>query len=116
MFDLYVGSVGYSKSQAERYGYEVECCAITKRDIASYYPGGGENNIMLVFEKKTGTILGMQAAGTSTISGRLNVIATAISAKMTVNELNQVDFVYSPPVASVYDPLLIAASASKKLI
>ena len=50
--------------------------------------------------------------GSESVAGRINVCATAISAGMTVGELNDVDFVYAPPVAPVYDPILIAAGSA----
>ena len=46
----------------------------------------------------------------------MNVLATAITAKMTVMDLNELDLVYSPSVAPVYDPILIAASQALKCV
>lgn len=116
VFDYYIGSTGMTPDIARKRGLDCEICAITKSDCASYYPGGRDNKITLVFEKKTGRLLGAMAVGSSTISGRLNVLATAITANMTLAELNSVDFVYAPPVAPVYDPLLIAASQGMKKV
>ncbi len=116
VFSYYIGSTGLTEAAAKSRGFDCAACAITKSDRASYYPGGADNKITLVFEKKTGRILGAMAVGSAAISGRLNVIAAAITAGMTLEQLNSVDFVYSPPVAPVYDPLLIAASQSIKRI
>lgn len=116
IFGLYVGSTGMTPEQAASNGFLTERCSITKADKASYYPGAEDNHLTLIFEKVTGRLLGAQAAGGASISGRLNTLATAIYAGLTVDELNNVDYVYAPPVAPVYDPLLIAASQSMKLV
>lgn len=116
VFDLYVGATGLSRQQADREGYDVEETMIFKGDRASYYPGGTDICMNLIFERKGGRLLGAQAAGSESVAGRLNVLAAAITCGMTVMQLSQLDLVYAPSVAPVYDPILIAAEqASKKV-
>ena len=102
--------------QAEEAGFAAAASSITKGDRASYYPGGGENHLTLILDTATGRLLGAQGVGTATVAGRMNVLATAITAGMTVEELNELDLVYSPSVAPVYDPILIAASQAIKKV
>lgn len=116
IFDLYAASTGLTPEQAEKAGFCPAVSSITKGDRASYYPGGGENHLTLVLDRDTGRLLGAQGVGTSTVAGRMNVLATAITAGMTVMELNELDLVYSPSVAPVYDPILIAASQAIKCV
>ena len=116
VFDLYVAVTGLSLMQAKAAGYEAVSSVITKADRASYYPGGGENTICMVLDQATGRLLGAQAIGTSTVAGRVNVFVAAITAGMTVAQINDLDFVYAPPVAPVYDPILIAASQAMKKV
>ena len=97
-------------------GFAAVSSVITKADRASYYPGGGENPICMILDENTGRLLGAQAIGTSTVAGRMNVFVAAITAGMTVGEINDLDFVYAPPVAPVYDPILIAASQAMKKV
>ena len=116
VFDLYIAATGLTVEQARIAGFEAESDAIVKSDKASYYPGGANNFIRLIFDRSSGRVLGAQAIGSESVAGRINAIAVAISARMTLEAFNEVDFVYAPPVAPVYDPLLIAASqALKKL-
>lgn len=116
IFDLYVTSTGLDAKQAQQAGYDAVSVGITKSDRASYYPGGQDNHLTLTFEREGGRLLGAQGVGSESVAGRMNVLVTAITAGMTVDELNQLDFVYSPSVAPVYDPLLIAASQAKKQV
>ena len=67
-------------------------------------------------DQSSGRLLGAQVIGGSTVAGRVNVFATAITAGMTVAQINELDLVYAPPVAPVYDPILIAASQAIKLV
>ena len=116
IFEIYATSTGLTEAQAEQAGFAPAVCSITKNDRASYYPGGGQNHLTLVLDRHTGKLLGAQAIGTETVAGRMNVLATAITAGMTVMELNELDLVYSPSVAPVYDPILIAASQALKCV
>ena len=50
--------------------------------------------------------MGAQCAGSESIAGRINLMICAISKKMTIQELNDLDLLYTPSVASVYDPIL----------
>lgn len=116
VFDLYIAATGLSLEQAKAAGYDAVSSVITKGDRASYYPGGHDNHICLILERSTGRLLGAQGIGSESIAGRMNVFATAITCKMTVYEINELDLVYAPPVAPVYDPILIAASQAIKKV
>ncbi len=116
VFNLYIASTGLTIEQAKEAGYEVEEAKIIKMDKASYYPGGKDNHIKLIFDKRSGRLFGAQAIGSESIAGRINLLATAITAGMTVTELSELDLVYAPSVAPVYDPILIAANQAKKKV
>lgn len=116
VFELYIAATGLSLEQAQEAGFDAASSVITKNDRASYYPGGRENVICLILDKKTGRLLGAQGIGSESIAGRINVFATAITCGMTVEEINELDLVYAPPVAPVYDPILIAASQAMKKV
>ena len=116
VFDLYIAATGLSEQQAKDAGYDAAVSLVTKGDRASYYPGSRDNNICLVLDRKTGRLLGAQALGSESVAGRMNVFATAITCGMTVQEMNELDLVYSPSVAPVYDPILIAASQAMKKV
>ena len=116
VFELYISATGLSLAQAQAAGYQAVSSSITKGDRASYYPGSQNNMICLILNKATGRLLGAQAIGSESVAGRINVFATAITCGMTVAEINELDLVYAPPVAPVYDPILIAASQAMKKV
>lgn len=116
VFDLYIAATGLSREQAVQAGFDAVSSIVTKADRASYYPGGKTNTICLVLDRKSGRLLGAQGIGSESIAGRINVFATAITCGMTVGQINELDLVYAPPVAPVYDPVLIAASQAMKKV
>ena len=62
VFELFIAATGLSKEQAAGEGYDAISVSITKADRASYYPGGRDNHICLIVDKKTGRLLGARAS------------------------------------------------------
>ncbi len=116
VFDLSIAMTGLTLQKALDAGFPAKECSIVKNDRASYWPGGGQNQINLVFDAKTGRLLGSQAIGSMTVALRIDTLAACITSGMTVKEIASLDLVYAPPFAPVYDPILIAASQAMKLV
>lgn len=116
VFGLTIAATGLSMEQAQQAGYDAVSSVITKSDRASYYPGGEPNTLCLIVDRQTGRLLGAQGIGSGSVAGRINVLAAAITAGMTVSRVGELDLVYAPPVAPVYDPILIAAGQAEKKV
>ena len=65
--------------------------------------------LKLIYDKPTGRILGAQAVGPAGVDRRLDVIATAIHFRGTVDDLAQLDLAYSPQFGSAKDAIHYAA-------
>jgi len=113
-FDLEVGRTGITEKEARAEGIDYASNAIQHISRAFYYPGRSQMKVKLVADRKTGLLLGAQMAGHEGIAKRLDVFATAITAKMTVRQIGNLDLSYAPPLAPVYDPILIAADELEK--
>jgi hypothetical protein len=59
-------------------------------------------------------LLGGQIAGKYGVAKRIDVLATALHHKLTVNDLRGLDLSYAPPFAPVWDPILVAANVAAK--
>lgn len=116
VFDLFLAACGMNLAEAKAEGYDADSVRIQKGSIANYYPGGSANTITLVFDKKDGRLLGAQGSGDDSIAGRMNVFVAAVTMGMTVEQINGLDLVYTPSVAPVYDPILIAAAQAVKKV
>ncbi|MCG0845188.1 CoA-disulfide reductase [Lactiplantibacillus plantarum] len=80
-------------------------------DHNSYFPNASKITIKLTADKESRLLLGAQLIGNygSEIAKRNDIFATAIFNKMTINDLDDLDLSYSPPIASPWDPVQQAA-------
>jgi len=104
------------KEVAEMTDFDVVAVTIEATTRAGYFPGSGPIWVKLVAERGSGRLLGGQIVGVEGAAKRADVLAVAIWAGMSVHELEQIDLGYAPPVAPVYDPLLVAAGAAVKAL
>lgn len=82
---------------------------IDTRTSARYYPGSEPMSVKLIAERGAGRLLGGQIVGGAGAAMRINVLATALQARMTIDDVARLDLAYAPPFSSVWDPLLLAA-------
>jgi rhodanese-related sulfurtransferase len=64
----------------------------------------------------TGRILGAQAVGTDGVDKRIDVLATAIRAGMTVDELIDLDLAYSPPYGQAKDAVNLTGMVGENVL
>ncbi len=95
-------------------GKHVGSATITATDRAGYFPGAAEIRTKLVFDKRDGRLLGGQIVGTAGVNKRIDIVATALTAKMTLHDVTMLDLSYAPPYSPVYDPILVAAGVGLK--
>jgi peroxiredoxin family protein/rhodanese-related sulfurtransferase/TusA-related sulfurtransferase len=79
---------------------------------ASYYPGASPLSLKLLFDPGTGKVLGAQAIGPDGVDKRMDVLAVAIRAGMTVFDLESLELSYAPPFGSAKDPVNMAGFAA----
>ena len=113
VFDAVVGTTGLSLKQARALGMDADAVVVHKEHHTAYLPGAETVTIMLVYDRNTGVILGGQTAGYKGADKRLDVIATATAAKLTLSEIADVDFAYSPPIGTANDAMNMAAYAAE---
>ena len=115
VFDLTVGATGLNEKQLQKSGAEYKTAIIHASNHAGYYPGAAPMAFKLLF-KPDGKILGAQLVGLEGVDKRVDVIATAIHAGMTVFDLEELELAYAPPFGSSRDPVnLIGFVASNEL-
>ena len=109
VFEAVTGTTGLSLKQARAAGIDADAVVVHKEHHTSYMPGAETVTTMLVYDKITGIILGGQTAGYKGADKRLDIIATASSAKLSVSDLADIDFAYSPPINTPNDAINMAA-------
>ncbi|MGM8364939.1 CoA-disulfide reductase [Virgibacillus sp. W0181] len=104
-FDLTVGRTGLSEKEAKALQLSYDTQTYQGKDIAGYYPGHTPLTIKLVYQQQTKEILGGQIIGGNGVDKRIDVLATALYNKMTVDQLLDLDLSYAPPYNGVWDPI-----------
>lgn len=108
VFDLTAASTGINETHAKSAGLNADTVILSPMSHAGYYPGGKVMTMKVVFEKETYRLLGAQIVGYEGVDKRIDVLATAIRAKMTAVELKDLDLAYAPPYSSAKDPVNMA--------
>lgn len=116
VFEAVAGMTGLSLKAARAEGIDADAVVIHKEHHTSYYPGAEMVTILVVYDKVTGIVLGGQTAGYKGADRRLDVLATAVSAKLTVSDLADMDFAYSPPLGNANDAMNMAAYVAENRI
>jgi NADPH-dependent 2,4-dienoyl-CoA reductase/sulfur reductase-like enzyme len=113
VFDSVIARTGLLEREALAAGYAPLTAEITAWDHKIYYPGAREMVIRLTADRETSRVLGAQMFGavSGAIAKRIDVVAAGLYAGMTVDELNDLDLSYTPPLGSPWDPLQTAAQA-----
>jgi NADPH-dependent 2,4-dienoyl-CoA reductase/sulfur reductase-like enzyme len=107
--ELEVAKTGFNKADAEKHGIKILEEFIEWKSRAGYYPGSSPIFVKLIIREDNRKIIGGEIAGTDNAAIRINTIAAAITAGMTVEDFAYLDTGYSPPFSPVWDPVVAAA-------
>ncbi|UHQ99039.1 FAD-dependent oxidoreductase (plasmid) [Natrinema zhouii] len=108
-FDLGAARTGIiDEDRAREAGFDPVSVTISASTRAHYYPDGAELTVTLVADRESGELLGGTVVGREGTK-RIDTVATALTADMTVTELQNADLAYAPPFSPVWDPILTAA-------
>ncbi|WP_431787056.1 FAD-dependent oxidoreductase [Vibrio harveyi] len=116
IFDLAVASTGKNEKQLKRDNITYEKVYVHTASHASYYPGAETVSFKMLFDPATGKILGAQAVGKDGVDKRIDVMAVAQRAGMTVEQLQHLELTYAPPYGSAKDVINQAAFVANNII
>lgn len=105
IFSKTVASTGINEKMCKQLGLNYQTLHIHPTSHASYYPGAEPIALKVIYNPKTEEIYGAQAFGADGVDKRIDVLATAIYAKMKVTDLKNLDLSYAPPFSSAKDPV-----------
>ena len=105
VFDLMIAATGWNEKRLSAAGREVMVIHTHPNNHAGYYPDAKQIALKLIFDPKTGEILGGQGVGVEGVDKRIDVIATAIRGGITAPELADLELAYAPPFGSAKDPV-----------
>jgi NADPH-dependent 2,4-dienoyl-CoA reductase/sulfur reductase-like enzyme/rhodanese-related sulfurtransferase len=116
VFELSAAITGASEKALRRAKRPFRKIYIHPAHHAGYYPGAEAMTLKLLFDPKTGRILGAQAVGGAGVDKRIDVLAVAIQAGMTVFDLEEMELAYAPQYGSAKDPVNMAGFVAAGLL
>jgi NADPH-dependent 2,4-dienoyl-CoA reductase/sulfur reductase-like enzyme len=103
-----VARTGLSETELAPLGLEYETVSVDSTTRAGYFPGSAPIRTKVIAERRSGRLLGAQIVGKEGAAKRIDVFATALWNRMTVDDMVHLDLSYAPPFAPVWDPVLIS--------
>ncbi|MDH7577134.1 MAG: FAD-dependent oxidoreductase [Bacillota bacterium] len=116
VFELTVAATGLNARVLARHQIPFQSVIVHPLSHAGYYPGGKQLSLKLLFGPDDGRILGVQAVGEEGADKRIDALATALRAGMTVFDLEHLELAYAPPYSSAKDPVNIAGFAAANVL
>ncbi len=116
LFDLTAAMTGASEKTLKRSERSYRMIYVHPTNHAGYYPGAEQMTLKLLFDSQSGKILGAQGVGGAGVDKRIDVLAVAIQAGMTVFDLEEMELAYAPQFGSAKDPINMAGFVAAGLI
>lgn len=115
LFGTVAATTGAGEKALRAAGLPYQAAHLHPDNHAGYYPGARPLHLKLLFAPD-GRVLGAQATGGDGVDKRIDVIATAIRAGLTVDDLADLDLAYSPPFGSAKDPVNLAGMVASNVL
>lgn len=116
VFDLAAGMTGMNEKSLKRLGKPYEKVYVHPANHASYYPGATPLSLKVIFDPANGKVLGAQAVGADGVDKRIDILAVAIRAGLTVFDLEEMELSYAPPYGSAKDPINYAGFVAANVL
>jgi NADPH-dependent 2,4-dienoyl-CoA reductase/sulfur reductase-like enzyme/rhodanese-related sulfurtransferase len=116
VFDRTAAMTGASEKTLQRAKRAYRKVYVHPTHHAGYYPGAEAMTLKLVFDPTDGKLLGAQTVGGQGVDKRIDVLAVAIQAGMTVFDLEEMELAYSPQYGSAKDPINMAGFVAAGLL
>ncbi len=116
VFDQVAACVGANERQLREADIPYQAIHLHPNSHAGYYPGAKSIALKLIFAPNTGKLLGAQAISADGADKRIDVLATAIKAGLTVDDVAELELGYAPPFGSAKDPVNLAGMAAQNVL
>lgn len=116
-FDMSIGSAGLTLKDARQAGYDADISLTSPIDRAHFYPTQAVSCFLLVFDRRTRRVLGLQGIGPmgDGILARINGAAPLLCAGGSIEDFNNIEMAYSPPFSAAIDSINAAAYVAENL-
>ncbi|MDY3552217.1 FAD-dependent oxidoreductase [Gemmata sp. JC717] len=115
-FGTTAAMTGQSEKALQRSGRPYRKVYVHPAHHAGYYPGAEGMTLKVIFDPATGKLLGAQGVGGAGVDKRIDVLAVAVQAGMTVFDLEEMELCYAPQFGSAKDPVNMAGFVAGGLL
>jgi len=120
VLDIAIGKTGLGLKEAVDLGLDAGNIELHYGSHAGYYPGAETMHCLVVYDRGTGKLLGMQAIGRDGIDKRIDIASTALRNGMDLEGLGSLDLSYQPAYGSARDAVnmlgMIGENINKDLV
>ena len=116
LFECCVASTGANEKTLKRLNLQYDVVYLHPPSHATYYPGAHKLSMKILFHPENGKLLGAQIVGQDGVDKRIDVLATALKAGMTVHDLEDLELAYAPPFGSAKDPVNLAGMVAQHVV
>ncbi|WP_338967225.1 CoA-disulfide reductase [Fusobacterium polymorphum] len=104
IFELTGASTGLNERSLKQLNITYEKIYLHPNNHATYYPEAIPISIKALYNKENREILGAQAVGINGVDKFIDVVATSIKFKATIDDLAELELAYAPPFLSAKSP------------
>jgi len=104
-FGMAAALTGLTEALAKRMDIAHKVIHLHPGSHAGYYPGAETVSLKVLFDPESGKLLGAQGIGRDGVDKRIDVIATAIYAGLTIDDLMNLELSYAPAFGSAKDAI-----------
>jgi len=112
VFEVAAGLTGWTEKRLVSAGMDYQAVTVGDNHHASYYPGAKPLTLKMLWDPESGRVLGAQVTGFEGVDKRLDVMATAIAGRLTIDDLCHLELAYAPPFGSAKDIVNLAGFAA----
>ena len=116
VFDMTAGGTGMTETELRAAGMDYRKVYTHQNGHAAYYPGTAPLFLKVLFAPADGKLLGAQVLGWDGVDKRIDVLAVAMRAGMTIYDLEHLELAYAPPYGAAKDPINMAGFLGANLL
>jgi rhodanese-related sulfurtransferase len=116
VFECSAACTGASEKTLQRLKLSYEKVYLHPASHANYYPGASRIAMKILFDPKTGKLLGAQVIGKDGVDKRIDVLATALKCGLTMYDLEALELAYAPPFGAAKDPVNLAGMVAQHVV
>jgi len=116
LFDYTMARTGLNPKQLKKMNIRYETVLTVTGATPGYYPGQTDLISELYYNPVSKELLGAELFGEVGVDKRIDVLSTAIYAKLKITDLPQLDLAYAPPFSPAKDPVVVSGYVAENIL